>query len=137
MRLLRPTVGGTRSLGDIWRWAHQRDASEHGEGIQATFDVATPARSHENCEALPCLVPPEGAIILLDVLDVECDRCGRRGRHHLRRLIQRYGIETKVFEWSDEIMADRRRKQAPTLNDQCGARSSNLPRVAYYFQWVN
>jgi hypothetical protein len=29
----------------------------------------------------------------LDVLNVECDKCGRRGRYHLYRLIERYGIE--------------------------------------------
>ena len=33
----------------------------------------------------------------------ECDKCGRRGRYHLYRLIERYGA--KLFDWSNEITA--------------------------------
>jgi hypothetical protein len=57
-------------------------------------------------------MPREGAIIFrdlvgkLDVLDVECAKCGRRGRYHLHRLIERYGIDAKLFDWSHEITAD-------------------------------
>ena len=53
-------------------------------------------------------MPREGAIIFrdlvgkLEVLNVECDKCGRRGRYHLHRLIERYGIDAKLFDWSDE-----------------------------------
>jgi hypothetical protein len=36
---------------------------------------------------------------------VERDKCGRWGRYHLHRLIERYGIDAKLFDWSDEIMA--------------------------------
>ena len=56
-------------------------------------------------------MPREGAIIFrdligkLEVLDIECDKCGRRGRYHLHRLIERYGIDAKLFDWSDEITA--------------------------------
>jgi hypothetical protein len=41
-------------------------------------------------------MPRDGAIIFrdlvgkLDVLNVECAKCGRRGRYHLHRLIERY-----------------------------------------------
>ena len=44
-------------------------------------------------------MPRDGAIIFRDlvgklgVLSVECDKCGRRGRYHLYRLIERYDIE--------------------------------------------
>jgi hypothetical protein len=75
-------------------------------------------------------MPREGAIIFrdlvgkLDVLNVECDKCGRFGRYHLDRLIERYGIDAKFFDWSDEITAGCPRKQARNLNDQCGARCS-------------
>jgi hypothetical protein len=70
----------------------------------------------------------EGAIIFrdllgkLDVLNVECAKCGRRGRYHLHGLIEGYAIDAKLFDWSDEITADCPRKQARNLNDQCGAR---------------
>ena len=55
-----------------------------------------------------------------DVLNVECDKCGRRGPYHVHRLIERYGIDAKLFEWSDEVTVDCRRKRARNLNDQCG-----------------
>jgi hypothetical protein len=65
----------------------------------------------------------------LEVLNIECDKCGRRGRYRLDRLIERYGIDAKLFDWSDEVTADCPRKQARNLNDQCGARCPDLPKV--------
>ena len=59
-------------------------------------------------------MPRDGAIIFrdlvgkLDVLNVECDRCNRFGRYHLDRLIERYGLDAKLFDWSDEITAEVR-----------------------------
>ena len=47
----------------------------------------------------------------------------------LARLIARYGLDAKLFDWSDEITADCPRKQAKNLNDQCGARCPDLPKV--------
>jgi hypothetical protein len=44
-------------------------------------------------------------------------------------LIERYGIDAKLFDWSDEITADCPRKQAKNLNDKCGARCPDLPKV--------
>ena len=46
----------------------------------------------------------------LDVLRVECDKCGRRGSYPLDRLIERYGIDAKLFDWEPE--ADCPRKAA-------------------------
>jgi hypothetical protein len=80
-------------------------------------------------------MPRDGPIIFrdlvgkLDVLRVECDKCGRRGRYRLHRLIERYGIDAKLFDWSDEITADCPRKQAMNLNDICGARCPDLPKA--------
>jgi hypothetical protein len=65
---------------------------------------------------------------LLDVLNVECDKCCRRGRYHLLRLIERYGIDAKLFDWSDEITADCPRRQSKNLYDQCGARCPDLSK---------
>jgi hypothetical protein len=51
-------------------------------------------------------MPRKGAIIFrdlvgkLEVLNVECNKCGRSGRYHLYRLAERYGIDTKLFDWS-------------------------------------
>jgi hypothetical protein len=80
-------------------------------------------------------MPRDGAIIFrdlegkLDVLDVECDKCGRFGRYHLERLIEQYGIDAKLFNWSDEITAGCPRKIANRQNDLCGARYPDLPKV--------
>ena len=77
-------------------------------------------------------MPRDGAIVFrdlvgkLDVLRVDCDKCGRRGRYPLDRLIERYGLDAKLFEWSDEITADCPRKQAMNLNDICGARCPTM-----------
>ena len=40
-----------------------------------------------------------------------------------------YGIDAKLFDWPDEITADCPRKQAKNLNDQCGVRCADLPKV--------
>jgi hypothetical protein len=80
-------------------------------------------------------MPREAAIIFrdlvakLDVLRVTCDKCGPAGQYRVDRLIEHYGIDAKLFEWSDEITADCRRKRATNLNDMCGARCPDLPKV--------
>jgi len=65
----------------------------------------------------------------LDVLNVECDKCGRRGRYHLHRLIERYGIDTQLFDWSVEITADCPRRHSKNFYDQCGVRCPDLLKV--------
>jgi hypothetical protein len=78
-------------------------------------------------------MPREGAIIFrdlvgkLEVLNVECDKCGRRGRYRLDQLIERYGIDAKLFDWEPE--ADCPRKVVRNENDPCGVRCPDLSRV--------
>jgi len=78
-------------------------------------------------------MPREGAIIFrdlvgkLEVLRVECDKCGRKGQYRLDRLIEQYGIDAKLFDWEPE--ADCPRKQAKNLNDICGVRCPDLSKV--------
>jgi hypothetical protein len=61
-------------------------------------------------------MPRDGAITFRDiagklaVLRVERDKCGRRGSYPLDRLIERYGIDAKLFDFEPE--ADCRRKIA-------------------------
>ena len=50
-------------------------------------------------------------------------------KKYLSQCEERYGIDAKLFEWSDEITADCPRKQARNLYDQCGARCPDLPKV--------
>ena len=63
------------------------------------------------------------------MLNVECSKCHRRGRYDVHRLIERCGIDAKLFDWMDEITADRPRKQAMNLNDMRGARCPDLLKV--------
>ena len=80
-------------------------------------------------------MPRDGAIIFRDivgklaVLRITCDKCGRSGQYRVDRLIVRYGIDAKLFDWSDEITADCPRKQAKNLSDMCGARCPDLSKV--------
>jgi hypothetical protein len=44
----------------------------------------------------------------LEVLRVECDKCGRCGMYHLDRLIERCGIDAKLFDWEPEANHPRK-----------------------------
>ena len=65
----------------------------------------------------------------LTVLRIEGEKCGRSGQYRLDRLIMRYGIDAKLFHWSDEIAADCSRRHSGNLYDQCGARCPDLSKV--------
>jgi hypothetical protein len=77
-------------------------------------------------------MPRDGAIIFrdivgkLDVITVQCDKCGRFGRYQVDGLIERYGIDAKLFEWEPE--ANCPRKLARNENDPCGARFPYLSK---------
>jgi hypothetical protein len=79
-------------------------------------------------------MPRDGAIIFgdligkLDVVRVECPKCGRSGRYRLADLITRYGRDEKLFAWTDEITANCVRKQARS-DSPCGAVCRDLPNV--------
>ena len=81
-------------------------------------------------------MPRDGAITFRDiagkltVLHITCDKCGRSGQYRVDRLIMRYGIDAKVFDWSDEITADCPRKIAKNMYDPCRARCPDLSKVA-------
>ena len=49
----------------------------------------------------------------LDVLNVECDKCGRRGRYRLDRLVECYGLDAKLFEWEPEADCPREAFREP------------------------
>ncbi len=80
-------------------------------------------------------MPRDGAIIFsdliakLDVLYVHCDKCSRTGRYRVQHLIEEYGRDTKVIDWLGELSADCPKKQAHDMNDPCGARCPQLPKV--------
>jgi hypothetical protein len=65
----------------------------------------------------------------LTVLRITCDKCGCSDQYRVDRLIVRYGIEAKLFDWSAEITANCPRRRARNLNDQCGAGCLDLAKV--------
>jgi len=80
-------------------------------------------------------MPRDGAIIFsdrigrLDMLRVECPKCGRSGRYRLADLLMRYGRNEKVFAFTEDVTANCARKQARDNNDPCGANCRDLPNV--------
>ena len=86
-------------------------------------------------QARRLLMSRDGAIIFadligkLDVLYVHCPKCSRAARYRVRRLIDERGLDGKLIDWLDEITADCPKKQAHNMNDPCGARFPDLPRV--------
>jgi hypothetical protein len=80
-------------------------------------------------------MPRDGAIIFgdligkLDVLHVACDKCGRKGRYPVVRLIEQRTRYGKVIDWPAEITADCPKKQAGNMSDQCAARCPDLPGI--------
>ena len=80
-------------------------------------------------------MPRDGAIIFggliskLDVLHVACDKCVRKGRYAIARLIEQRGRDAKVLDLLAEITADCPTKQTGNMSDQCAARCPDLPRV--------
>ena len=77
----------------------------------------------------------DGAIIFgdligkLDALEVACDKCARKGRYAVARLIEQRGRDAKVLDLLAEITADCPKKQAGNMSDQCAARCPDLPKV--------
>jgi hypothetical protein len=65
----------------------------------------------------------------LDMLVVECPRCGRAARYPLHRLIDRRGRDLRILDCLDELTADCPRKQSASISDQCHARCPDLPKV--------
>ena len=65
------------------------------------------------------MMPRDGAIIFrdivgkLDVLRVECDKCGRKGQYRVDHLIEQYGIDAKLFDWEPEADCPRKASEEP------------------------
>jgi hypothetical protein len=77
--------------------------------------------------AIPLIIIFRDLVGKFDVLRVECDKCGRRGRYRLDRLIEQYGLDAKLFDWEPE--ADCPRKVARNEHDPCGSRCPDLSKV--------
>jgi hypothetical protein len=56
IELLRPTVGGARSMGDLRRRAYKRGTGQRGQRICASVDIASASLPRQDREALSRLV---------------------------------------------------------------------------------
>jgi len=80
-------------------------------------------------------MPRDGAIMFrdligkLDVLRVACDKRGRDGCYGLNRLIGQRGRDGKLIDWLDKLTAECPKKSAHNMNDRCGAKCPDLPKV--------
>ena len=80
-------------------------------------------------------MPRDGVIIFGDiigkteVLRVTCNKCGRDGRYIVARLIRHRGRDAKLIDWLAELTAECPKKIAHNMNDPCGARCPDLPRM--------
>jgi hypothetical protein len=80
-------------------------------------------------------MPRDGAIIFsdlvgkLDMLHVECAKCGRSGQYRLADLIMRYGRNEKLFAFTADVTANCTRKQARSASNPCGSVCPDLPRA--------
>jgi hypothetical protein len=80
-------------------------------------------------------MPRDGAIIFgdligkLDMVRIECGKCGRAGRYRLADLIVRYGRDAKIFAFTDDVTAHCTRRHARTDSNPCGAICPDLPKV--------
>jgi hypothetical protein len=78
---------------------------------------------------------PDGAIIFgdlegkLSALRVECATCTRAGQYWIARLIEQRGRHGKVVDLLAEVSADCPRRARGRMNDQCGVRCPDLPKV--------
>jgi len=80
-------------------------------------------------------MPRDGAIIFsdligkLDLLRIECPKCGRKERYRLADLITRYGRDEKLFAFTADVTANCARKHARSHSDPCGAICPGLLKV--------
>jgi hypothetical protein len=72
---------------------------------------------------------PRDLVDKLDVLRVECDKCGRGGRYRLTTMAETIGWDGNLIDRLSHLTKDCPRKQSPGLSDPCGARYPDLPKV--------
>jgi hypothetical protein len=70
-------------------------------------------------------MPRDGALILSDIreptLTIACERCGRRGRYNVQRLIAVHGADAKLPDLL-ATLANCERARSVSIHDRCKAR---------------
>src|SRR5207249_2658909 len=65
----------------------------------------------------------------LDLLDVACHRCERRGRVSLARLIEEHGAYTGLPDLWETLAGDCQHARATALNNRCAIYYPQLPAM--------
>jgi hypothetical protein len=65
----------------------------------------------------------------LDVLRVECTKCGRKGRYHVQKLIEKYGRKGNMMKWKEQLNSDCAQRDAHELHGRCDLICPDLPKV--------
>jgi hypothetical protein len=65
----------------------------------------------------------------LEVLRIECTKCGRGGHYGVARLIEKHGREGNLMAWRETLNADCPRRDATGLHNRCDVVSPDLPKV--------
>jgi len=80
-------------------------------------------------------MPKSGSITLSDIagklelLRVECEKCGRKGQYRVLRLLRELGPDMTIVAWREMISADCPKRSAGRLYDQCGVCCPDLPKL--------
>jgi hypothetical protein len=80
-------------------------------------------------------MPRSGSVTLgeiagrLEMLRVECPKCGRAGQYRVMRLMKECGPGTLMPELLAKISGDCPKRQAGELHDPCRARMPDLGRL--------
>jgi hypothetical protein len=64
----------------------------------------------------------------LDVLHVECTKCGRGGHYGVARLIEKHGREGSLMKWKAQLNADCPRRDAQ-IHDRCDLACPDLSKT--------
>ena len=81
-------------------------------------------------------MPGRGAVTFgdlvgkVELLRLECSKCGRSGRYRVARLMRECGPEATLTEWRERLTADCPR-QARNAADPCIARFPDLVTARY------
>jgi hypothetical protein len=73
-------------------------------------------------------ITPADLVGKLDWLVVVCDKCGRKGRFSVARLVERYGPDAKLTDWLAAMTEDCPKQRSVDMSDRCGARCPDLSR---------
>jgi hypothetical protein len=65
----------------------------------------------------------------LDVLRVECSKCGRKGRYNVHKLIAKYGRNGNMMKWKEQLNGDCPRRDAQGLHERCDLICPDLPKI--------